>query len=163
MFIVSLIIIVVTAAADQVIKALVNNSIPLSETREFIPQVLSLTHIRNTGAAWSIMQGQTWFLVIMPLIVIFVALVYMYKNRRGPKLVMVSLALVTGGGIGNLIDRIRMHEVIDYLKCELFNFPVFNFADMCVVVGAILFCVYMFFFDESIKSKEKTAEAANGE
>lgn len=147
MFIISLIIAVVSVIADQLIKYIVNNSIELNGSVSFIPHVLSLTHIRNKGAAWSIMEGQTWFLVLMPIVVIGIALVYMYKNRDGSKLMLVSLSLVMGGGVGNLIDRVRMHEVIDYLKCELFSFPIFNLADICVVVGAAMFCFYMIFVE----------------
>lgn len=162
MFAVSLIIAALSVAADQIIKYIVNSSIERGAHIDFIPNVLSLTHIRNAGAAWSMMEGKTWFLVLMPIAVMIAALVYMYRHRGSSKLMLVSLALVLGGGVGNLIDRIRMHEVIDYLKCELFSFPVFNFADICVVVGAAMFCVYMLFFDESAKkdkSKNKSDKA----
>ena len=160
MFIISLIIAAVSVVIDQLIKYIVDNSIELGGSVSFIPHVLSLTHIRNQGAAWSIMEGRTWFLVLMPVVVIAAALVFMYRNRGGSKLMLISLALVMGGGIGNLIDRVRMHEVIDYLKCELFNFPIFNFADICVVVGAALFCVYMLFFDEKASKKAEEEKAA---
>lgn len=160
MFVISLVIAAVSAVIDQLIKLYINSSFEFNEVRRFIPKVLSITHVRNSGAAWSIMEGRTWFLILLPLAVIAAALAYMYKNRNGSKLCLVSLALVLGGGIGNLIDRIRMHEVIDYLKLELFDFPIFNFADICVVIGAILFCVYMFFFDESenLDTKESADE-----
>ena len=158
MFIISLIIAAVSVVIDQLIKYIVNSSIGLGESLDFIPHVLSLTHIRNQGAAWSIMEGKTWFLVIMPIIVIVAALVFMYINRNGSKLMLVSLALVLGGGVGNLIDRVRMHEVIDYLKCELFNFPIFNFADICVVVGSAMFCIYMIFLDDKYKKDHQEQE-----
>ena len=151
MFVVSLIIAAVSVIADQLIKYIVDNSIELGDSIDFIPHVMSLTHIRNQGAAWSIMSGKTWFLVLMPIIVIAAALVFMYRNRSGSRFMLISLALILGGGIGNLIDRIRLHEVIDYLKCELFNFPIFNFADICVVVGAAMFCIYMIFLDDKYK------------
>ena len=140
---------------DQLIKLYINSNFELNEVRKFIPHVLSITHIRNTGAAWSMMAGKTWFLIALPCVVIAAAVWFMYRNRHGSKLCLLSLGLILGGGIGNLIDRIRMHEVIDYLKCELFSFPIFNFADICVVIGAVLFCVYMFFFDESDKKKQE--------
>lgn len=155
MFAVSIAIVLAAILADQLIKLYINSSFELFETHGFIPHVLSLTHIRNSGAAWSIMEGKTWFLILLPVVMIAAALIYMYRIRGGSRLALISLALVVGGGIGNLIDRIRLHEVIDYLKLELFDFPIFNFADMCVVVGAILFCVYMFFFDESDKQQKE--------
>ena len=155
MFVAAIIIAIVSAVADQLIKLYINGSLKLYEERSFIPHVLSITHIRNSGAAWSIMEGRTWFLVLLPVLMIAAALWFMYRSRNGSRLALISLGLVVGGGIGNLIDRVRMHEVIDYLKCELFDFPIFNFADVCVVVGAIMFCVYMIFFDESDKKSKK--------
>ena len=155
MFVAAIIIAIVSAVADQLIKLYINGSLKLYEERSFIPHVLSITHIRNSGAAWSIMEGRTWFLVLLPVLMIAAALWFMYRSRNGSRLALISLGLVVGGGIGNLIDRVRMHEVIDYLKCELFDFPIFNFADVCVVVGAIMFCVYMIFFDESDEKSKK--------
>lgn len=164
MFVISIAIALAAAFADQLIKNAVDANIGLYETRKFIPHVLSLTHIRNSGAAWSILEGRTWLLIALPAVMIIAALVYMYHERGKSRLALISLALVVGGGIGNLIDRVRMHEVIDYLKLELFDFPIFNFADMCVVVGAVLFCVYMFFFSdadekESVKTDKNVKES----
>ncbi len=155
MFFISLLIAAAVAFADQLIKLAVVSNIDMYEVKDFIPHVLSLTQIRNSGAAWSIMEGQTWFLILLPIVIIAVSLVFMFLNRKGSVFSLVSLSLVMGGGIGNLIDRIRLGEVVDYLKLELFDFPIFNLADMCVVVGAILFCGYMVFFDESKKEDTK--------
>ncbi len=158
MLVISFIIAAAAVAADQLLKLYIDKNIAFDEVRKFIPHVLSITHVRNPGAAWSIMSGKTWFLILLPCVIIAASIWFMVKNRHGSKLCMLSLALILGGGIGNLIDRVRMHEVIDYLKCELFSFPIFNFADICVVIGAALFCIYMFFFDESEK-KDKKKEA----
>ena len=67
------------------------------------------------------------------------------------------MAMVLGGGIGNLIDRIRLKEVVDYIRVDFINFPIFNFADICVVIGAVLFCIYIICSEESEK-KDKKAE-----
>ena len=162
MFIISLIIIAVLTLADQLIKLAVINNIDTGEIIRVIHfgdfDVFNLTHITNKGAAWSMMEGRTWFLVGFPLVVILGGMVFMYFKRRESKLLMVSLALLIGGGIGNLIDRIKLGEVVDYIKFEPINFPVFNFADICVVVGVIVLAVYFLFFDKS--SKKKPAETA---
>lgn len=163
MFVVSIIIAIASAVIDQLIKVYINGSLKLGEEREFIPHILSLKHIRNSGAAWSIMEGKTWFLVLLPIVMIAAALWFMFRNRNGSKLALISLGLVVGGGIGNLIDRVRLHEVIDYLNCQLFDFPVFNFADMCVVIGAALFCVYMIFFDETEKKMSAKTDSSTNE
>lgn len=162
MFFVSILIIAASIGVDQLIKYLITANFELGQTKSLIPNILSLTHIRNSGAAWSIMEGKTWFLVGLPIIVMAAALVFMYKKRGGSKLMLSSLALIIGGGIGNLIDRIRLHEVVDYLKTDFINFPIFNFADICVVCGAVMFCVYMVFFDESDKKSDEKSEDKNG-
>lgn len=156
MFVISLVIMAVLVAADQLIKLAVTNNLPLNgQPVEVIKfgsfKVFSLTHIRNSGAAWSMMSGKTWFLIGLPVVVLIAAIVYMYKIRKGSKLELVSLAMVLAGGIGNLIDRIRVKEVVDYIKFEPINFPIFNFADICIVIGGILFVICFCFLEEKKK------------
>lgn len=166
MFVFSLALIIVLIAADQIIKILVNGGIDLGQVIEVIKfgdtKIFSLTHIRNAGAAWSIMEGKTWFLVSLPIVVCAAGLFYMYKIRKGSKLELVSLAMIIAGGIGNLIDRIRLHEVIDYIKFEPINFPIFNFADICVVVGAVLFCASIIFSDMKKDKETKSNKSYEG-
>jgi signal peptidase II len=159
MFVFSLVLIAVLIAADQIIKLIVDSTLAVGEIVEVIKfgdfKLFSLNHVRNSGAAWSMMQGKTWFLVGVPLIICGLGIYYIYKRREHSRLELVSLSMLVAGGVGNLIDRIRLHEVIDYIKFEPFNFPVFNFADICVVIGALLFAVYIIFLD---KPEKKTAE-----
>lgn len=163
MFVFSLFLIIILTAVDQVIKIAVNGGIELGEVIEVIKfgevKIFSLTHIRNSGAAWSIMEGKTWFLIALPIVVCMIGLVYMYKIRNGSKLELISLAMLVAGGVGNLIDRVSMGEVIDYIKFEPVNFPIFNFADICVVIGAILFCVSIFITDVVKEKQQKQAES----
>ena len=151
MFALSLVLCAVLIVIDQVIKAVVDNHIELGEIIEVVKfgsvKIFSLTHIRNTGAAWSIMSGKTWFLIPLPIIVCIAGFLYMYKIRNGHKLELISIAMIIAGGVGNLIDRIRMKEVIDYIRFEPISFPIFNFADICIVVGAIFFCTSMLLYD----------------
>ena len=163
MLVISLIIAAVIAAADQLIKYAVVQKFALGDVKELIHGVLSLTHIRNTGAAWSMMAGKTWFLIGMPLIIIVFALGFIYKNRRGSKLGQISMAMVLGGGIGNLIDRIRLKEVVDYIRVDFINFPIFNFADICVVIGAVLFCIYIICSEESEKKDKKSEQSVKAD
>lgn len=159
MFVFSLVLIAVLIAADQIIKLIVDSTLAVGEIVEVIKfgdfKLFSLNHVRNSGAAWSMMQGKTWFLVGVPLIICGLGIYYIYKRREHSRLELVSLSMLVAGGVGNLIDRIRLHEVIDYIKFEPFNFPVFNFADICVVIGALLFAVYIIFLD---KPEKKAAE-----
>ena len=161
MFVISLVLIAVLIAADQIIKIIVDSCLDIGGVVEVIKfgdfKLFSLNHVRNSGAAWSIMQGKTWFLVGVPLVVCALGVYYMYRQRNNSKLQLVALAMLVAGGLGNLIDRVRLHEVIDYIKFEPVNFPVFNFADICVVVGAIIFAIYLIFLDKPEKT-EKTAD-----
>ncbi len=163
MFVFSLILIVILTVIDQLIKLAVDRGIELGNVIEVIKfgdlKIFSLTHIRNSGAAWSIMEGKTWFLIALPIAVCIIGLIYMYKIRNGSKLEQVSLAMLIAGGVGNLIDRIRMSEVIDYIKFEPVNFPIFNFADICVVIGAILFCISIFITDVVKEKQEMRSES----
>lgn len=165
MFIFSLILIIILTAADQLIKLAVLKNISLYEVHEIIKigshKIFSLTHVKNNGAAWSIMAGKSWFLIGIPIIIILIGLVYLYKKRHDSKFLIISLSVLISGGIGNLIDRIRFHEVIDYIKFEPIDFPIFNFADICVVVGGVLFCIYFIIIDEINKKRKLTAEQRN--
>ena len=162
MFICSLILIAVLTLVDQVLKYIVAKNISLFETIDVIKvgstKIFSLTHVRNSGAAWSIMSGKSWFLIGLPIIVIIVGMIYLYYIRNSSKLAQISLSVLIAGGLGNLIDRIRFHEVIDYIQFNPINFPVFNFADICVVIGGIIFCVYFLIVDGR---KNKNSEKSN--
>lgn len=165
MFIFSLILIIILTAADQLIKLAVVKNMSLYEVHEIIKigshKIFSLTHVKNNGAAWSIMAGKSWFLIGIPIIIILIGLFYLYKKRHDSKFLIISLSVLISGGIGNLIDRIRFHEVIDYIKFEPIDFPIFNFADICVVVGGVLFCIYFIIIDEINKKRKLTAEQRN--
>lgn len=164
MFIISIALIIVLTAIDQLLKFLVVKNIDFGEIIKVIKfgshDIFSLTHITNEGAAWSLMAGKTWFLIGLPLIVIAGALFYMFRKQKESKLQLVSLSMIIAGGLGNLIDRIRIKKVVDYILFEPVDFPVFNFADICVVVGAVLFCIYIIVIEEMQNKKKKSAEKA---
>lgn len=162
-------LIVILIAADQLLKYAVVKGIELGEVISIIKigdkRILELTHIRNTGAAWSIMQGKSWFLIGLPVVVLILGSAFLiYKRNSLKKLEVISIAMIIAGGIGNLIDRIRLKEVVDFISFKLINFPIFNFADICVVVGEILLVVYIFFFDkDEAKVKQKAAGSSEEE
>lgn len=124
----------------------------LYESIPVIQDVFHITYIHNTGAAFSIMAGQISLLILVPLIMIIAALVFMVVMRKkGRPLMMTSVALIAGGGIGNLIDRIALGYVVDYLDFRVF--PIFNLADIAVCVGCGLLVVYVLFFDGKQKNE----------
>ena len=131
---------------DQAIKYLVVQSMSLYETIPVLQDIFHITYIHNTGAAFSMMEGLRGLLIFLPLFMILAALIFMIVKRRdGHPLLMTSVALIAGGGIGNLIDRIALGYVVDYLDFRVF--PIFNLADICVCVGCGLLVLYVIFFD----------------
>lgn len=131
-------------AIDQLSKWLVNTKMVLGQSIDLIPGVLSLTKVENYGAAWNSFEGQKLILIAMPLVVMVIATGYLIKTRKKNSAVMNwSLLLVIAGGIGNQIDRIFAGKVIDMFDFHFW--PVFNVADVCVVVGAVLLCLGILF------------------
>lgn len=132
-------IIVILITVDQWSKYLTELYLKPIETLPLIKNVFHLTYARNTGAAFSILQGKQIFLMILTSIVIVMLIFYLVKNyRKGNILLNLSLTFIIGGAIGNLIDRVRLNYVVDLFDFRLINFPVFNSADIFVVLGTIL-------------------------
>ena len=126
-------------AIDQLSKLIVANTIPVNQTVTIIKDFFYLTNLKNTGAAWSILEGRSAFLVILGIaaIIFIISLIKDEKNLN--TIHIISYGLLLGGIAGNLIDRIYLGGVIDFIYIELFNFPIFNISDMCIVCGVIIF------------------------
>lgn len=140
---------------DQVVKFLVRANIPLYTRLDFIPG-FDLTYIQNTGAAFSILSSHTWILAALSGVVSVILAVMLAKNYFPEKLAKFSLALLLGGAIGNFIDRALLGFVTDMFATTFMNFPVFNVADMGVVVGGFLLCFYVLL---TMKDKGKEEKA----
>ena len=142
---------------DQFIKILVNRYMDLGSSIKIIPNFFSLFYLKNTGAAFSILEDSTVLLVIISAIVIVLLDRYIKKEKNFTKLSEVGLGLIMGGIFGNLIDRIIHHGVIDYLSFRIFNynFPVFNLADMTIVIGVGLLLISMILDTRKEESKKK--------
>ena len=109
------IIAAVIAIADQVVKAIIVKQVPLYGQVDAIPQLFSIAHLRNTGAAWSMLQGQQWlFLVIFLLLTAMILLEYFKFHMPFNKFERICIAAIYGGGLGNMIDRIRLGYVVDF-------------------------------------------------
>ncbi len=132
-------LIILLIAVDQIIKILICNTIAVSnETIILLPHI-ALNYVENTGAAWG-MFSERILLIFIDIIVIFVILKALlnkkYEFNNNAKL---GMSLILAGGFGNLIDRIFRGYVVDYIDItRLFDYPIFNFADICIVVGVIL-------------------------
>lgn len=137
---------------DQLLKLWVLSSLTSGGSSiMLIPGLLQLTYVENRGAAFGIFQGRVEILSIATFAVVLF-FIYLLIRKVKNRLAMCSLTLIIAGGIGNLIDRVTRGFVVDFFDISpLFNFPVFNFADCCVVVGTVLLVIYIFFFDDSSK------------
>lgn len=164
MIVLSAIVLILLVAIDQITKALVASYLSIGDTGFSFSigsfDVFSITHVRNKGAAWSILEGKTYLLIAIAVIAIIIAFYFIFKDKIKSRIGVISLIMIISGGIGNLIDRVRLKEVVDFIKVDFISFPVFNFADICVVVGAIIFCLWIVLSD--IKAKRKKDSAGNG-
>ena len=135
-------------ALDQFTKYLTVANIPLYEHIPLLPGIVRLTYVQNTGAAFSMFQGMQWLFVLV-FLVLTVLLLWEYYRSPLPftRLERFCLAAVYGGGLGNMLDRIRLGYVVDMIETEFMVFPVFNVADCFICCGCILLMVHMIFFN----------------
>ena len=136
---------------DQWSKYLTVQNISLGETKEFIPGFLSLTHLRNTGAAWSLLEGKMIFFYVITVIVSVVIIYLLIKNYKKSIWYSVGLSFVLAGAIGNFIDRVLLGYVVDMLQTDFMNFPIFNVADSTLVVGVICIFIYLILDEKAAK------------
>ena len=101
-----------------------------------IPGIIELTNLRNSGAAWSIFEGQQTFFTIITIIAIIVIGYFIWQYRKNIPM-LIGLSLIMAGTIGNFIDRLRQGYVVDMFETTFINFPIFNLADMCLTLGVI--------------------------
>lgn len=131
--------------ADQWFKVWVIENIPLGGRLEFIPGVLSLTYVQNTGAAFSMLRFNGWILLILVpvcILLLFWALMSgMVKHTLGKS----ALCLLLTGAVGNYIDRVFYGFVVDMFQVEFINFAIFNIADCAITVGSAMLLIYILF------------------
>ena len=149
---------VALVAADQITKALAVAYLKPVTTVPLIQDVLHLTYRENTGAAFSILNGFRWGFVILAVVVCGIVVYINVSRRIDSKLFYSASILVVAGAVGNVIDRIATGAVVDFIDFRLINFPIFNFADICLTVGVALLFVYFLFF----YGKEKKAVRTEG-
>lgn len=134
---------------DQLTKWLAIEFLKGENPIPIIDKVFELMYLENTGAAFGLGKDHDWmrwvFIVLTLLVLIVLTVVLMSGRYRRYKLVNISGILIIAGGIGNMIDRLFRGYVVDFLYFRLIDFPVFNFADCCVVIGAILLLIFLFF------------------
>ncbi|MBQ6720391.1 MAG: signal peptidase II [Oscillospiraceae bacterium] len=134
-------------AADQFTKHLTVLNIALYEDVPFIPGLLQLTYVQNTGAAFSSFEGQQWLFALI-FVVFTLCILWEYrKNSMGfTTLERWCIAAIYGGGLGNMIDRVRLGYVVDMIETTFIEFPVFNVADCFITCGCILLMAHLLLF-----------------
>ena len=141
-FIISIVIFLV----DQMTKLLIYNNSSLDNSVNIIPNFFSITYTKNYGAAWSIMQNQRLFLIMISLAALLLICYIMYKEKKINKYQNMYYGFLIGGIVGNLFDRIIHGYVIDFFDFNIFgyNFPIFNISDIFIVVGIIMVIIETF-------------------
>lgn len=162
-------LIAVSVFLDQISKYLVVIYMDLYQSVDVIPGILRFTYIQNDGAAFGSMDDARWVFMILSTVMIIAIIAYIVVKRPKDKLMVASLILITSGGIGNMIDRVRLGYVIDFI--DFCAFPkiwmwVFNIADACVCVGAgmmILYLVLDMIKEYKLEKEKKAVEAVQSD
>lgn len=148
-YIVLLVLSVLVLGIDQATKLFIDRTMDLHSTVTVVENFLNITYVRNQGAAFSFLATSPYrlpFFILISVVAAIVILAVFYKLRDEQRLTTVSLSLIFAGAIGNLIDRVRLGEVIDFLDAHWYahHWPVFNIADSAICIGVALMAVDMF-------------------
>lgn len=143
---------VLIIVSDRAVKLYIVANCRQGEVFGGLPGIADFLYVRNTGAAFSVLSGNTILLAVIS--IVFLIAVVLYKIIRKPQHIMENLAvtLFFAGGLGNAIDRIQYKFVVDFIDIKWFDFPVFNIADIAVVGGAIAAIIFVLFFDKEKKN-----------
>lgn len=120
---------------------------------DLIENVLSFHFVRNTGAAFSFLSGHTLLITVISFVIIMALFVFAFFSKTLDFKVRICSGLLFAGGAGNLIDRLRYGAVVDFISLDLIRFPVFNVADICVSVGAVLMLLFINFPGRRVNGK----------
>ena len=144
-------------AADQITKFLTIANIPLHGTVEVLPGIVRLTYVQNDGAAFSMFEGQQWLFALI-FVAFAAAIIWEFSKKRLPFTTFDRFCIVAvfAGGLGNMIDRLRMGYVVDMIATEFINFPVFNVADCFITCGCIILLVHLIFFNKDFWKEDKS-------
>lgn len=150
------IIAVAIIISDQIVKYAAMKWLKPIGSVPVIEGVFHFTYVENQGAAFGILQNQRWVFIIIGIVMCILMIWYFAKHPQEPLIMKISGAMLLGGAIGNLIDRVRFGYVVDMLHFKLIDFPVFNIADSGVTVGTTLMVIAVLFFGGLSALLEKT-------
>lgn len=152
----------VLIAADQLTKLAAVRGLADGHTVSVWNGVIEFCYSENRGIAWGMFQNRRWIVIAITGVVLAALLVLLMSGRfRQSRLMSLGGVMVLAGGVGNLIDRVMNGYVVDYIHYyKWFDFPIFNLADCCVTIGAVLILIYVFFFGS--KETGKKEDVTNG-
>lgn len=139
---------IILLSIDQLTKHLTVNQLAEFESVPVIESVLSFTRYHNTGGPWSLFDGIPALFVVATFAIFAFEIWYLRKHELRSKTGRIACAMINSGAIGNLIDRIFRGYVVDMIEVKFIDYPIFNFADCCIVVGCVLLCIYVIFYSE---------------
>ena len=162
----TVILIAVIAAViglDQLTKWLTVVNLAEYESFPLWQDVLHFTYVKNTGMAFGMLKDHRWVFMVFSTIAIVALIVYLFRFRPESRWMQVSMAMIIGGGIGNMIDRVFLGYVVDFIDVTLINFAVFNVADsfVCVGAGIMILCLVLDLIKEIKLEKAQKAEGQN--
>lgn len=140
---------------DRVVKSWIMQNCTTGEVFGKFPFVADYIYVKNTGAAFSMLSGNVGILSIVSIVFCVAAVIFWIIKKPHEPLMKISIALLFSGALGNAIDRISYGFVVDFISLKWFNFPVFNIADIAIVLGAVFLIIFVLFFDKS-EDKRKT-------
>ena len=154
---------------DQVSKYWIARQFSLYETLPVLPGFFNLTYLTNTGAAFGLLAGQPafWrhlFFVAIAVTALVIITVLYFRLRQESFFYELGLGLIAGGALGNLVDRVRLGSVVDFLDFYIgsYHWPAFNVADSAITVGVSVFLVYSFFFDGRREERQAGKQQSAG-
>ena len=161
------IIVILTVALDQLSKTLVVSTMEFhGESIEVLGKLLVFYRTENDGAAFGMLSNARWVFIVFSLLAIAAGVFYLIKYNRRHVLLTISVSMLLGGGIGNMIDRLFRagieceRAVVDFLHSSLMPWFYFNLADAFITVGAVLLCVYMLFIEPKVEKKLAAQKAS---
>lgn len=143
---------------DQVTKALVVSHMTLHQELPFLPGFMRLYYTQNKGAAFSILSDHPWVFLVFSAVAMAVIVYLLYRFRNRHPMLTVTLAMILGGGIGNMIDRLVNGYVVDFLDFQFMKFAVFNVADIFVTCGSVALGIYLIAVEPRVEKRLNEAK-----
>ena len=148
-------ILIASVGLDQLTKVLAVVNLQGEPSYPLWQDVLHFTYVENRGAAFGMLSENRWIFMVLSTVAILGILFYLFWFRPQDKLLVISLAMIAGGGIGNMIDRFRFGYVVDMIQTDFMNFPVFNIADCFITCSCILLIAHLFLVNKEFWKEDK--------